>query len=216
MVRGKTEMKRIENATSRQVTFSKRRSGLLKKAFELSVLCDAQVALIIFSAKGKLYEFSTSSVITDTIERYQKITKARATERNTVEEDMQCFKDEASGLHKKIEVLEDCKRKLLGENIDSCSFSEVEELEHKLERSLSNIRDRKNTVFKEQIDLLKEQEKHLMKEHLQLRKKVVRNTEAAIVTYCSTEGTNCRSGDSVVHRTLQSSKAQHLGFMTNE
>lgn len=60
MVRGKTQMKRIENATSRQVTFSKRRSGLLKKAFELSVLCDAEVALIIFSPKGKLYEFSSS------------------------------------------------------------------------------------------------------------------------------------------------------------
>jgi hypothetical protein len=61
MVRGKTEMKRIENATSRQVTFSKRRNGLLKKAFELSVLCDAEVALIIFSPRGKLYEFSSSS-----------------------------------------------------------------------------------------------------------------------------------------------------------
>lgn len=58
MVRGKTQMKRIENATSRQVTFSKRRNGLLKKAFELSVLCDAEVALIIFSPRGKLYEFS--------------------------------------------------------------------------------------------------------------------------------------------------------------
>lgn len=52
-------MKRIENATSRQVTFSKRRNGLLKKAFELSVLCDAEVALIIFSPRGKLYEFSS-------------------------------------------------------------------------------------------------------------------------------------------------------------
>ena len=60
MVRGKTQMKRIENATSRQVTFSKRRNGLLKKAFELSVLCDAEVALIVFSTRGKLYEFSSS------------------------------------------------------------------------------------------------------------------------------------------------------------
>ncbi|KHG30654.1 MADS-box SOC1 -like protein [Gossypium arboreum] len=60
MVRGKTQMKRIENAASRQVTFSKRRNGLLKKAFELSVLCDAEVALIIFSTRGKLYEFSSS------------------------------------------------------------------------------------------------------------------------------------------------------------
>ncbi|KAG6506718.1 hypothetical protein ZIOFF_032045 [Zingiber officinale] len=38
MVRGKTQMRRIENLTSRQVTFSKHRRGLLKKAFELSVL----------------------------------------------------------------------------------------------------------------------------------------------------------------------------------
>ncbi|KAF8030594.1 hypothetical protein BT93_E2891 [Corymbia citriodora subsp. variegata] len=60
MVRGKTLMRRIENATSRQVTFSKRRNGLLKKAFELSVLCDAEVALIIFSPRGKLYEFASS------------------------------------------------------------------------------------------------------------------------------------------------------------
>ncbi|CAL5401133.1 unnamed protein product [Camellia sinensis] len=63
MVRGKTQMRRIENATSRQVTFSKRRNGLLKKAFELSVLCDAEVALIIFSPRGKLYEFASSSGI---------------------------------------------------------------------------------------------------------------------------------------------------------
>uniref|UniRef100_F6HAQ1 MADS-box domain-containing protein n=1 Tax=Vitis vinifera TaxID=29760 RepID=F6HAQ1_VITVI len=60
MVRGKIQMRRIENATSRQVTFSKRRNGLLKKAYELSVLCDAEVAVIIFSQKGRLYEFSSS------------------------------------------------------------------------------------------------------------------------------------------------------------
>jgi hypothetical protein len=63
MVRGKIEMKRIENATSRQVTFSKRRNGLLKKAYELSVLCDAEVAVIIFSQKGRLYEFSSAEYV---------------------------------------------------------------------------------------------------------------------------------------------------------
>ncbi|XP_039161517.1 MADS-box protein AGL72 isoform X2 [Eucalyptus grandis] len=61
MARGKVQMRRIENATSRQVTFSKRRTGLLKKAYELSVLCDAEVAVIIFSQKGRLYEFSSTS-----------------------------------------------------------------------------------------------------------------------------------------------------------
>lgn len=59
--RGKVELRRIEDRTSRQVRFSKRRSGLFKKAYELSVLCDAEVALIIFSGRGRLFEFSSSS-----------------------------------------------------------------------------------------------------------------------------------------------------------
>jgi hypothetical protein len=60
MGRGRVELKRIENKINRQVTFAKRRNGLLKKAYELSVLCDAEVALIIFSNRGKLYEFSST------------------------------------------------------------------------------------------------------------------------------------------------------------
>lgn len=60
MGRGKIEIKKIENLNSRQVTFSKRRAGLLKKANELAVLCDAEIAVIVFSNTGKLYEFSSS------------------------------------------------------------------------------------------------------------------------------------------------------------
>lgn len=60
MGRGKIEIKKIENANSRQVTFSKRRAGLLKKAQELAILCDAEVAVIVFSNTGKLFEFSSS------------------------------------------------------------------------------------------------------------------------------------------------------------
>ncbi|KAE8693970.1 Detected protein of unknown function [Hibiscus syriacus] len=59
MGRGKVELKRIENPTNRQVTFSKRRNGLLKKSFELSILCDAEVALLIFSSSGKVYQFAS-------------------------------------------------------------------------------------------------------------------------------------------------------------
>ncbi|WOK93859.1 MADS-box transcription factor 3-like isoform X2 [Canna indica] len=71
MGRGKIEIKRIENTTNRQVTFCKRRNGLLKKAYELSVLCDADVALVVFSSRGRLYEYATNSVKA-TIERYKK------------------------------------------------------------------------------------------------------------------------------------------------
>lgn len=60
MAREKIKIKKIDNVTARQVTFSKRRRGLFKKAEELSVLCDAEVAVIIFSATGKLFEYSSS------------------------------------------------------------------------------------------------------------------------------------------------------------
>ena len=60
MARGKVQLKRIENPVHRQVTFCKRRAGLLKKAKELSVLCDAEIGLLIFSAHGKLYELATN------------------------------------------------------------------------------------------------------------------------------------------------------------
>lgn len=60
MGRGKIEIKRIENTTNRQVTFCKRRNGLLKKAYELSVLCDAEVALVVFSARGRLYDYANN------------------------------------------------------------------------------------------------------------------------------------------------------------
>lgn len=61
MGRGRVQLKRIENKINRQVTFSKRRNGLFKKAHEISVLCDAEVALIVFSHKGKLFEYATDS-----------------------------------------------------------------------------------------------------------------------------------------------------------
>ncbi|KAA3488004.1 MADS-box protein CMB1-like [Gossypium australe] len=74
MGRGRVELKRIENKINRQVTFAKRRNGLLKKAYELSILCDAEVALIIFSNRGKLYEFCSTSSMAKTLEKYNSYT----------------------------------------------------------------------------------------------------------------------------------------------
>jgi SRF-type transcription factor (DNA-binding and dimerisation domain) len=60
MARGKVQMRRIENPVHRQVTFCKRRAGLFKKAKELSVLCDAQIGIMIFSSHGKFFELVTN------------------------------------------------------------------------------------------------------------------------------------------------------------
>lgn len=45
-----------------QITFSKRKHGLLKKAYELSVLCDVDVALIVIGNNQKLYQYASSNI----------------------------------------------------------------------------------------------------------------------------------------------------------
>ncbi|CAN1224603.1 Agamous-like MADS-box protein AGL104 [Linum grandiflorum] len=70
MGRVKLQIKRIENITNRQVTFSKRRNGLIKKAYELAILCDIDIALIMFSPSGRLSHFSGKRRIEDVIARY--------------------------------------------------------------------------------------------------------------------------------------------------
>ena len=53
MGRVKLKIKRLESTSNRQVTYSKRRNGILKKAKELSILCDIDIILLMFSPTGK-------------------------------------------------------------------------------------------------------------------------------------------------------------------
>ncbi|CAM0956355.1 unnamed protein product [Alopecurus aequalis] len=172
MVRGKTEMKRIENATSRQVTFSKRRNGLLKKAFELSVLCDAEVALVVFSPRGRLYEFASATSLQKTIDRYKAHTKDNVNNK-AVNQDVQQVKADTLSLAKKLEALEDSKRKILGDNLGGCSAEELHCLELKIEKSLRIIRGKKTQLLEQQIAKLKEKEKTLLKDNEDLQEKVM-------------------------------------------
>ncbi|GLU21018.1 hypothetical protein SLE2022_371840 [Rubroshorea leprosula] len=165
MVRGKTVLKRIENAANRLVTFTKRRNGLLKKAFELSVLCDVDVAVIIFSQKGRLYEFSSSDM-QKTIERYYMYSKEIPTFKPEKEQHMQHLRIETANMFKKIEFLEVSKRKLLGQGLGSCSVEELQEIGCQLEQSLKNIRARKAQLYQEEIHRLKAKEKMLLEENV--------------------------------------------------
>ncbi|EOA36414.1 hypothetical protein CARUB_v10010907mg [Capsella rubella] len=85
MGRVKLEIKRIENTTNRQVTFSKRRNGLIKKAYELSVLCDIDIALIMFSPSDRLSLFSGKTRIEDVFTRFINLPKQ--------ERESACFPD---------------------------------------------------------------------------------------------------------------------------
>ncbi|XP_057491061.1 MADS-box transcription factor 23-like isoform X2 [Actinidia eriantha] len=108
MGRGKVELKRIEDKNSRQVTFSKRRSGLIKKARELSILCETEIALFIFSARGRLYEFITGDSLRKILERYQINKDGEAAGGSVQEPSSQLMREAVTALHgKKKQLWED-------------------------------------------------------------------------------------------------------------
>ncbi|XP_010779017.1 myocyte-specific enhancer factor 2A-like isoform X2 [Notothenia coriiceps] len=62
MGRRKIQIARIVDERNRQVTFMKRKFGLMKKAYELSVLCDCEIALIIFNSSNKLFQYASTDM----------------------------------------------------------------------------------------------------------------------------------------------------------
>ncbi|KAG5608088.1 hypothetical protein H5410_019369, partial [Solanum commersonii] len=129
MGRGKVELKRIENKINRQVTFAKRRNGLLKKAYELSILCEAEVALIIFSNRGKLYEFCSTSSMSDTLERYHRCSSYGDLETGQSSMDSQNNYQEYMKLKARVEVLQQSQRHILGEDLSQLNIKDLEQLE---------------------------------------------------------------------------------------
>ncbi|KAH9707905.1 Developmental protein SEPALLATA 1 [Citrus sinensis] len=154
MGRGKVELKRIENKINRQVTFAKRRNGLLKKAYELSVLCDAEVALIIFSSRGKLYEFCSSPSMHQTLEKYERCSYGTLqANHQSAKETQQASYEEYIKLKEKHEALQHLQRQFFGEDLGRLGLEELEQLERQLGSSLGRVRSLKT---RNQLDKLSE------------------------------------------------------------
>lgn len=147
MGRGKIEIKRIENATNRQVTFCKRRGGLVKKAHELAVLCDARVALIMFSSSGKLFEYASSSMKA-ILEAYCNSPDAAGSNAFA----SQIAVSEMTTLRKEIAQLQTEKRRMKGEEISVLSIEELQKLENAIDSGLRNVRLRKEKLIAEHIE----------------------------------------------------------------
>ncbi|CAI0463215.1 unnamed protein product [Linum tenue] len=172
MGRGRVQLKRIENKINRQVTFSKRRAGLLKKAHEISVLCDAEVALIVFSHKGKLFEYATDSCMEKILERYERYSYA---ERQLVASELDTQGNwvvEYNRLKAKIELLERNHRHYMGEELDTMSTKELHNLEQQLDSALKNVRSRRNQLMQESISTLQRKEKAIQEQNNVLAKQV--------------------------------------------
>ncbi|KAJ6869697.1 agamous-like MADS-box protein MADS3 isoform X3 [Populus alba x Populus x berolinensis] len=171
MGRGKVVLERIENKISRQVTFSKRRNGLLKKAYELSLLCDAEVALIIFSSRGKLFEFCSSTDINKTLQRYQQC--CYSIEGTNIPEDgSQTLYQEVSRLRARCESLQRSQRNFLGEELEPLTVKELKKIEKQLDKTLSEARKRKTQLMFDRVEELRKREQDLKEKNQQLWNKV--------------------------------------------
>ncbi|XP_018461368.1 MADS-box protein AGL24-like isoform X2 [Raphanus sativus] len=172
MAREKRRIKKIDNITARQVTFSKRRRGIFKKADELSVLCDADVALIIFSATGKLFEFS-SSRMRDILERYN----LHASNINKVMGQLSPYQQvedcNLSRLSQEVEDKTKQLRKLRGEDLEGLNLEELQRLEKLLESGLSRVSEKKGEFLMSQISSLEKRGSELVDENKRLRERVV-------------------------------------------
>ncbi|XP_044490800.1 MADS-box protein SVP-like [Mangifera indica] len=177
MVREKIQIKKIDNVTARQVTFSKRRRGLFKKAEELSVLCDADVALIVFSATGKLFEFTNSS-IKEIIERHRIHSKNLEKMEGPSLELQLAESNNLARLSKEIAEKSKQLRKLRGEEIHGLNIEELQLLEKTLEIGLSRVIEKKGEKITKEINELERKGKQLMEENDRLRQQVAEKTNA--------------------------------------
>ncbi|CAA2955660.1 agamous-like MADS-box AGL8 homolog [Olea europaea subsp. europaea] len=171
MGRGRVQLKRIENNINRQVTFSKRRSGLLKKAHEISVLCDAEVALIVFSPKGKLFQYATDSCMEKILEQYESYSYLEKKKTTNVESPVS-LNLEYVKLKARVEVLQRNQRNHMGEDLDSLSLRQLQNLENQIDVSLKLIRSRKNQLMNESVSELQRKDNALQVQNNMLMKKV--------------------------------------------
>nr|AZV23898.1 flowering locus C [Boechera stricta]AZV23899.1 flowering locus C [Boechera stricta]AZV23900.1 flowering locus C [Boechera stricta] len=167
MGRKKLEIKRIENKSSRQVTFSKRRNGLIEKARQLSVLCDASVALLVVSASGKLYSFSSGDNLVKILDRYGK---QHADDFKALD-----LQSEALNYGSHHELLELVESELVKSNVNNVSVDSLGQLGEHLETALSVTRAKKTEVMLKLVENLKEKDKLLKEENQVLASQMKKN-----------------------------------------
>nr|QOC69172.1 MADS transcription factor AP3-2 [Hydrastis canadensis] len=157
MGRGKIEIKRIENSTNRQVTYSKRRAGIMKKAKELTVLCDAEVCLMMFSGTGKFSQYISPSTSTKELyDRYQQVLGGASLWQSHYDR-MKNYLNKQKDINNKLrrEI-----RQRNGEDLNDLSFQELRGLEQHMEKSLECVRSRKFHVLTSQTDTYKKKIKN--------------------------------------------------------
>ncbi|KAG8499329.1 hypothetical protein CXB51_005877 [Gossypium anomalum] len=156
MGRVKLEIKRIENNTNRQVTFSKRRNGLIKKAYELSILCDIDIALIMFSPSGRISHFSGRRSDIQNKEYMLRILQQLRSENDialqlanptSFNSDFKEIQQEIVRLQQQLQMAEDQLRAYEPDPFRFTSMAELESCEKHLVETLANVVQRKEYIL---------------------------------------------------------------------
>ncbi|KAL2559953.1 Agamous-like MADS-box protein AGL3 [Forsythia ovata] len=174
MGRRKLEIKRIEDKSARQVTFTKRRNGLIKKAKELAVLCDVDVNVIIFSSRGKLYHYCSSNSLAEILRRYHSRVEAEPSASAGVCKRQEHYSNYASCLSSG-ELLQIVERDLREPYVDNLSTTELVHLEEQLQAALIRARSTKTQLMLQSITSLHEKEKKLTEDNRLLEEKIAGN-----------------------------------------
>ncbi|KAE8646765.1 MADS-box transcription factor 8 [Cucumis sativus] len=162
MGRKKIEVKLIEDRCNRHVTFCKRRSGLLKKAKELSVLCDVQVGIILFTNRGRLYEFSSGNSLLNIIMRYQSHLQGRnespidndlqGTSESLIDNDAKDHVSDETILVSLKKLLQTIQSQVEEPNFKKLDITQMVQLENQLESTLDKIKSQRIEAMIENDD----------------------------------------------------------------
>nr|QOC69169.1 MADS transcription factor AP3-1 [Glaucidium palmatum] len=163
MGRGKIEIKRIENPTNRQVTYSKRRTGIMKKATELTVLCDAEVSLIMISNTGKVTEYLSPAAVShkNIYDKYQQVngTNLWQPHYERMQENLKKQKELNAKLRREIGI------RIGEEDLDDLNIDQLRGLEQNMDESVKLVRQRKYHLIGTQTETYKKKVKSLEEAH---------------------------------------------------
>ncbi|XP_057763610.1 MADS-box protein JOINTLESS-like isoform X5 [Salvia miltiorrhiza] len=203
MVRQKIQIKKIDNLSTRQVTFSKRRRGLFKKAQELATLCDAEIALIVFSATGKLFDYSSSSMM-QIIQRLKKLQSEGSYSNrhrqtlNNQQSNFQAGGDNYDAINKEFTSLTLELRQLNGEDLQGLGLNELARLERVVELALGRVGKTKNDMLMNEISKHKRREIELSEENATLKQQAEQGSSVESITNSSGFGEDMSVSDTAL------------------
>ncbi|KAG2542908.1 hypothetical protein PVAP13_9NG813700 [Panicum virgatum] len=204
--RERIAIRRIDNLAARQVTFSKRRRGLFKKAEELSILCDAEVGLVVFSATGKLFHFASSSM-NRIIDRYDSHSKTL--QKSEAPSQLQSHVDDSTCARLREELAEASLklRQMRGEELQRLSVQQLQELEKTLESGLGSVLKTKSQKILDEINGLERKRMQLIEENSRLKEQVNSYPPAHEVTRMARMEMQLGADSEVVYEEGQSSES---------